>query len=208
MAWMKVLLIRHGMTEGNRKRQYIGTTDEPVCPEGMQQLRLLKKQARDMDRDYKSQLVFISPMLRCRQTAEILFDKVPDDVRMIPVPALREMDFGVFEGRAWKDDLEHDPQYLKWLETECEGAVPGGERRQEFADRCLAGFCQAMKEAKELGRRQRIETVAFVVHGGTLMSILSGLSEEPGNFYSFMADNGHGYAGYWDGRKLSGICKI
>lgn len=208
MAVMKVLLIRHGMTEGNRKRQYIGTTDEPVCPEGFQQLRLLKGQVRGTDRDYEAQLVFVSPMLRCRQTAGILFEGIPDTVRMIQVPQLREMDFGAFEGRTWDDDLEHDPEYLKWLETECEGPVPGGECRQEFAERCLAGFRQAMEAAQELGTQQTIETVAFVVHGGTLMSILSGLSEEQGSFYSYMTENGHGYAGQWDGRKLSGICRI
>ena len=29
-----IYLIRHGMTEGNKKQRYIGTTDEPLCPEG------------------------------------------------------------------------------------------------------------------------------------------------------------------------------
>lgn len=205
---MKILLIRHGMTEGNRKKQYIGTTDEPVCPEGIQQLKLLKRQAQETGRDYEAQLVYVSPMLRCTQTAEILFEGVPDAVKTISVPELREMDFGAFEGRAWKDDLEHDPEYLKWLETDCEGAVPGGERRIEFAQRCIAGFRQAMRQAQESDRRQHIETVAFVVHGGTMMSILSELGEEQGNFYSYMTENGHGYAGEWDGRNISGIYKI
>lgn len=27
---MKIILIRHGMTEGNLKRRYIGTTDEDL----------------------------------------------------------------------------------------------------------------------------------------------------------------------------------
>jgi len=201
---MKVLLIRHGMTEGNRKRQYIGSTDEPLCSEGIDQLRQLKKQARDAGRDYEAQLLFVSPMLRCRQTAGILFDESSGDMRTISVPDLREMDFGIFEGRAFQDDLEHDREYLKWLDTDCEGPVPGGERRQEFAARCLAGFRQAMQEAG----RQQIETVAFVVHGGTMMSILSACSEEQDSFYSYMADNGHGYAGVWDGSRICGLHKI
>lgn len=205
---MKVLLIRHGMTQGNRKRQYIGTTDEPLCPEGVEQLKHLKEQARKDGRDYEAQLVFVSPLLRCRQTAGILFESTPDDDKLIQVPQLREMDFGIFEGRAFKDDLEHDPAYLKWLETDCEGAVPGGERRIEFAERCVAGFQEAMNMAREMECHTCIETVAFVVHGGTLMSILSACSDEQGTFYSFMTDNGHGYAGEWDGKRLCDIYKI
>ena len=30
----RVYLIRHGLTEGNRLRRYIGRTDEPLCAAG------------------------------------------------------------------------------------------------------------------------------------------------------------------------------
>ena len=33
---MKIVLIRHGMTEGNVSRRYIGITDENLCPKGQQ----------------------------------------------------------------------------------------------------------------------------------------------------------------------------
>lgn len=37
---MKWLLIRHGQTQGNVERRYIGCrTDEPLCPQGIEVLK-------------------------------------------------------------------------------------------------------------------------------------------------------------------------
>lgn len=62
---MKVLLLRHGETPGNRRRAYIGSTDEPLSPQGREQAQAVA--VPPVER------VYGSPMLRCRQTAEILF---------------------------------------------------------------------------------------------------------------------------------------
>ena len=35
---MRVYLIRHSMTKGNKEKRYIGTTDESLCLEGIQLL--------------------------------------------------------------------------------------------------------------------------------------------------------------------------
>ena len=40
---IKIWLIRHGMTAGNRQQRYVGTTDELLCEEGRQQI-ILKRQ--------------------------------------------------------------------------------------------------------------------------------------------------------------------
>ena len=36
---IKLWLIRHGKTEGNKLARYIGTTDEPLCQEGIEFLK-------------------------------------------------------------------------------------------------------------------------------------------------------------------------
>ena len=63
---MKWILIRHGQTQGNRERRYIGCrTDEPLCPEGIAQLQ---------NRHYPPvSRVFVSPMRRCVETANLLY---------------------------------------------------------------------------------------------------------------------------------------
>lgn len=35
----KIVLIRHGMTQGNQEHRYVGTTDEGLLPESVEELR-------------------------------------------------------------------------------------------------------------------------------------------------------------------------
>ena len=63
---MKCVLIRHGKTAGNLAGRYIGCrTDEPLCPEGIAQLREGRYPAVER--------VFASPLRRCRETARLLY---------------------------------------------------------------------------------------------------------------------------------------
>ena len=66
----------------------------------------------------------ITSLQRTRQTAEVLFP----DAELVVADGLKEMDFGVFEGRNYRE-MEHDPQYRAWVETGCEGRCPGGESK-------------------------------------------------------------------------------
>lgn len=63
---IELLFIRHGATAGNLRRCYIGRTDEPLCEAGIAQVKALQKRGLSVDR------LFVSPMLRTRQTAELL----------------------------------------------------------------------------------------------------------------------------------------
>ena len=61
---LKLILIRHGETQGNKLKRYIGKrTDEPLCPEAGNMLAQLAYP--------EVQAVYASPMIRCTQTAGI-----------------------------------------------------------------------------------------------------------------------------------------
>ena len=38
-----IYIIRHGLTSGNTQARYIGHTDEPLSPEGIEQIKTMKK---------------------------------------------------------------------------------------------------------------------------------------------------------------------
>lgn len=67
---MEAILIRHGITNGNIEKRYIGTTDEPLIDSEKERLR--KNIYPDAD------IIIISPMKRCIQTAEIIYGKYDD----------------------------------------------------------------------------------------------------------------------------------
>lgn len=173
-----VLLLRHGATPGNALHKYIGSTDEPLSPEGRTALEALRYPAAD--------LVYISPKLRCRQTAELLFPGAHYAV----VEDLREMHFGVFENRSFRD-MEQDEDYSAWLARNCETPCPGGEAKADFTDRCCAAF-RAVLAADSSPR------LTFVIHGGSIMAILSRYGRPARDYYDWAVDNGKGYLLEWD----------
>ena len=125
--------------------------------------------------------MLVTPMLRCRQTAELL---VPG-AELVVVDGLQEMDFGHFEGRSYLDMAE-DAEYQAWLDSNCEAPIPGGETKADFTARCCAAFASVL-DADDA------ERLVFVVHGGTLMSVLSRFVEPAREYYSWSCSNGRGY---------------
>ena len=121
---MKVWLIRHGMTRLGEEKRYQGALDEGLSAQGR---AALKRAAFTPSR------VYVSPLLRARETAGLLFPAS----EQIVVPDLREMDFGVFEGRGWWE-MEQDEDYCAWVDGGCTGRCPGGEDRASFSARVCA----------------------------------------------------------------------
>ena len=115
---MLIYLLRHGLTQENLEKRYQGRRDVPLCPQGLAQLRRA---------DFAPKTVMITSLQRTRQTAEVLFP----DAELVVADGLKEMDFGVFEGRNYRE-MEHDPQYRAWVETGC-GILPA----------CLHSICRA-----------------------------------------------------------------
>ena len=69
MITYKIHLIRHGITDGNLQGKYIGVTDLPLSPDGVNELLELKGLIEYPD----VSKVYTSPLLRARQSANIIF---------------------------------------------------------------------------------------------------------------------------------------
>ena len=171
---MKWLLIRHGQTQGNREHRYIGCrTDEPLCPEGIAALQ---------EKSYPpAAKVYVSPLMRCLETASLLYPGVPTEI----VEDFRECDFGDWENKNYAE-LNGSADYQAWIDSEGEIPFPGGESRAEFAARCVRAF-------DELLTRNLQEDCAIIAHGGTIMAIMERYAKPKGNYYDFQARNGNGY---------------
>lgn len=184
---MRIYMIRHGLTLGNMEKRYIGRTDEPLCEEGRKQLAELCVPRCDV--------LVCSPMLRCVQTAGLLFPNQEAQT----VHNFRECDFGDFEGKNYSE-LNGNADYQKWIDSGGEMQFPNGEKPSEFKERCCAAFVEAAKTS--------CDTMAMVVHGGTIMSVLERFSVPHKGYYDWNVPNGHGYLCEYDGEKIKVIEKL
>ncbi len=173
---MEFILVRHGKTEYNERRQYCGALDPDLSDLGRQELEhsAIKTYLEERTPD----MVFCSPMQRTLQTAAILLDD--RDVPLVAVPELREIDFGDFEGRSY-EEMKDDPAYTAWLDTNCEGPIPGGDFPESFRDDVEVCFESLM----ETCRTERVERALIVSHGGVLGTILERFAEPEKHWYEY-----------------------
>ena len=132
----------------------------------------------------KAERLFVSPLLRCRQTAACIYPGQEQQV----IQNLRECDFGRFENKNWKE-MTGDAEYQAWVDSNATLPFPGGEDPQEFRDRACQGFLEGLKLCAEDGT----ESAAFVVHGGIIMAVLERFADRKKAFYEWHVGNGEGY---------------
>lgn len=173
---MRIDLVRHGQTMGNTMGRYIGVTDEPLLEEGRERISRLQYD--------RPEVVYVSPLLRCRETAELLYPQCDHRI----VAELSECNFGAFENKNWKE-LTGDPDYQAWIDSNGTLPFPGGEDPAAFRKRSCQAFCHVIDEC----RRQTIEHVALVVHGGTIMSVMEKYGIPEKTFYDWHVKNTEGY---------------
>jgi broad specificity phosphatase PhoE len=125
-----ILLIRHGETDWSRSGQIMGSRPVPLNGNGMAQASRLATQLTVL----KHLLLYSSPTLRARQTADILASTL-----RVPVqeePALREVNLGAWEGRYWHE-LAGTPVRRNFYRMIHEARPPGGETLGEVQQRAV-----------------------------------------------------------------------
>lgn len=176
---MKLLLVRHALTTYNLERRFLGTTDVAIAPEGAAQALALAKEVPVVDH------IYISPLVRCRQTAALIWPTVPFTI----VPELRENDFGPFEGKT-HEELKDDEIYNLWLSyPEDPSVMPMVEDIVAFGKRASEALEIIVTHARVGGFR----SVGIVSHGGTLMSMLVRHGRPEKDYYSWRMENCGGY---------------
>ena len=93
-------IMRHGKTDWNKEYRLQGLTDIPLNEEGREMARKAAIEYRDVNFD----ICFCSPLVRAKETAEILLKG--RNVPIVVDDRLHEMCFGVYEG---KKDVFHLP---------------------------------------------------------------------------------------------------
>lgn len=164
---MRLFLARHGETGDQFAGRYIGATDLPLSAVGRQQAgHLANLLPAGIGR------CLCSPMLRTRETAELAL--AGRDCPLQIIDALREIDFGRWEGLSFAEIAAQDQELVQeWQQDVLAFQFPGGE--------LTLHFWQRVREVLTMIVALPEDAVLVVCHGGVIramLCILLGLSVE------------------------------
>jgi len=156
-----VLLIRHGQTQWNKQRRFLGRSDIPLDETGKAQALLLAKRLAHT----KLNVVYSSPLSRAWETAMPLSQT--KGLSPTALPGVTELDQGELEGHFGADLAQDFPDfYDDWTKDPTHVRVPGGETLNECAHRSIKAFRTALS-AHIPG-----QTVAIVAHRVAISAII------------------------------------
>ena len=163
----RLILVRHGETEGQSSIRYFGATDVPLSDLGREQVR----RARERIAGEAFEVVFASSLSRASESARIL---APDHLIRLEAD-FREVDFGRWEGLTREEIAACDPELFEvWQRNLAHFDYPEGERRADFRARIARGLDRLLasgaSSALVVAHKGVVRTLLELVNGETLES--------------------------------------
>lgn len=141
----RLVLVRHAATDHTLERRLSGRSDPPLGAAGRGQALALAGRIAALVRGGTA--VLASPLVRARQTAEAVADRLGSTVRV--EPSLAECDFGAWEGLTFAEIGTGWPRELSaWL-ADTAVAPPGGESIEQVATRYAPALAAARRQAED-----------------------------------------------------------
>ncbi|OKP68099.1 hypothetical protein A3842_27285 [Paenibacillus sp. P3E] len=165
---LELVLIRHGHTQWNAERRYLGSTDLPLLPESEVKLTALRHQPELAGSFWR---VYCSDLRRCCETLAVIAPSLVQSA--VYDSRLREMSFGAWEGQTY-EQLQSNPSYRSWIDDPTAFTPPDGESWAEFTGRVESFLSEMLHIAAEApGLRNGPIRVLIVTHGGVIRQMLA-----------------------------------
>lgn len=166
---MLVYLLRHGETDWNKEKRIQGCTDIPINEYG----RELARKTRDGLKDTKFDMCLCSPLCRARETASIVLEG--RDVPIEPCDAVREMNFGEYEGLPSSEEPMKTIWHNFFHDTESYVASKTGESVEELLARAGEFLAHLSSNPDYQDKRILVST-----HGAAMTAMINQIKGETG----------------------------
>ena len=172
----RIYLVRHAAPElGGREHVCLGSrSDVPLSEEGRAQAAAAAA-CFESGKEYK---VYASPMIRARQTAELI-SKGRWQVHTLP--GMEEIDCGEWDGLSFAEIRERYPELYAMRGGDLSLTPPGGESLEQLASRGMA--------ALERLRDETGENIIVVAHKGINRVLLCAIMGRPITEYRSLAQD-------------------
>ncbi|MGL5328239.1 MAG: histidine phosphatase family protein, partial [Peptostreptococcaceae bacterium] len=175
---LKLILVRHAITEDNKVGKLSGHIDSVLSEEGKKQITYLTQFLKDECIDK----IYTTTSSRTKHTVERLSKEKGIDI--IEKEALKEISFGDFEGIDFNEIKSIYPEeFQKMIDSGYEYRYPNGESLIDSYDRVV-------KEVDEIIEKNDNKTVLICSHGGTIRNIITYLISNSYEYHwNFKIDN-------------------
>lgn len=154
-----VILLRHGQTDENVSGRISGQGPAPLNTRGQEQARL----AADILAPLGVTHLFSSPLVRARQTAQCLADRMQQPIAELP--ELREVGYGDWEGKTF-GEIRHHPVAHQVFNDPVNATFPNGESLVEVQQR-------GVRAIEWVWRTHPQGLVTLVSHGDVIRTVLA-----------------------------------
>jgi probable phosphoglycerate mutase len=181
---LRLLLVRHGETEWNRLSRFQGIKDIPLNDNGRQQAQ----KAADFLQDVNLDFAVTSPLLRPKETAEIILQFHPQ-VNLTTKTDLQEISHGLWEGKLETEiEAEYPGLLNEWKIKPETVQMPEGENLEQVWQRAIKSWQEIVAENVEDGKQKIGIVVAHDAINKVIICYLLGL--KPANFWNIKQGNG------------------
>lgn len=167
----RLILVRHGETEGESSIRYHGRTDVPLSELGRAQMRLTGHAIEERRGGGSFARVFSSPLVRASEGARIVAGA---SAPLVTIDEFAEVHFGLFEGLTADEIRERYPEeFARWNADRLAPAYtyPAGESRANFTNRVERGL-----ERMLTLWTPRDNDVLLVAHRGVIRAVVRKLT--------------------------------
>ncbi|MBR2179193.1 MAG: histidine phosphatase family protein [Selenomonadaceae bacterium] len=165
---IKVMLVRHGVTEWNVTQRIQGQSNIHLAPDGVHQARLLTVHFPFDTVD----AIYSSDLHRAMTTAEVIASRF--NLEVIPVKEFREINFGSWEGKTFEDIAKEDPaDFKKFFLQPDMLLIKDGETFAELQNRAVTTLKRIVHD---IGDDKHI---VIVMHGAIIRTIIAHILEMP-----------------------------
>lgn len=177
---VKWYFMRHGQIPSNVLKIYSGRSEETLTDEGRRQVKEACGELKQIPID----AIFSSPLIRTRQTAEIVAGSIGDDVPIHIADCFNELQMGPWEGMAEAEVSNRYPdEWALWNKSPAELVLDGRETLAQLQDRLIDGM-------RNIEREYEYESILVTTHVAVIrVMLLKATNRDLNEYKTIKVDN-------------------
>jgi broad specificity phosphatase PhoE len=205
---LKIIIVRHEMTEFNKEGRLQGHIDVPLSEEGLKRALNTSKILIEHLKNTHIQAIYSSDFIRACQTSAPFIESL-DEIGITPPvyydSKLEEIDFGIWDGKNPKEiqNESGEPLFEQWQKVPRSVTPRQGEQIDKFYNRIMLEFGKIIKENfDKVYHQDKPRAVVIFTHGGVMSAVVNNIrGHNPGNILQLKFPNGGAFEiEYKDGK--------